>query len=403
MRIRAGQGGILMALSSEPTTVTGSTSTAAPYQATQGEDTVTVILAFWLFAGGALDVWAHTNIIKTLEGFITPWHIVMYTGYLATGIWVVRLAYRRRAQAPKWWRDGWPVGYKVGAVGGLLVFFGGTVDGIWHTIFGIESGLDAKLSPSHNVIILGSVLLGTSPMRSWWSSREGGRRTVTGVASMTIATTMATHLFTVLSAFGSAAPIQRYLHDSNGPSETAVTVGYDSYVITTVTLLIGLLLTLRRRTVPGVVTAAVFMVSLFEMIRYEFPSPQLTAAVLAVVGAAVADVVLVWLDTVRGFDAPYRLIIAGAVIPVAVWSGHLIGLELGYGIHWPVELWTGTVTVTAGLGALLGTLASRPVPALGSNPLRPPGGIRGSSDAPAGTAGPADVEVPDASRAEVVA
>jgi hypothetical protein len=337
------------------------TSNGSP--TTQREETVAVLLSFWLFAGGALDVWAHTNIITTLEGFITPWHALMYSGFVATATWTVILARRRRHQVRSWWRDGWPPGYRLGAIGALMVAAGGIVDGIWHSVFGVESGLDAKLSPSHNVVLLGSVLLGTSPLRSWWASGRGGWRAVTGVASLTIASTMATHLFTVLSAFGSAAPTQPYVHDTNGPSETAVVAGYSGYVLTTVTVLLPLLLALRRRTTPGMVTAAVAMTALFEMVRYQFPEPQLTAAVLAVVGAAVADVVLLWLDSVRGPAAPLRLLLAGAVVPVLVWSGHLLGLELAQGVRWPVELWTGTITVTGGIGALLGALASRPVPA----------------------------------------
>jgi hypothetical protein len=325
------------------------------------EDLVTVLFGACLVAGAMADGWAHVNIIETLEGFFTPWHGLLYGGFAATAGWTFWLAYQRRRSAPLWWRHGWPAGYRLGAIGVLIFFAGGLGDMIWHETLGIEVGLDAAFSPTHMLIDLGATLLVTSPLRSWWATRASGWRAVTGVASLTLGAMAPTILLTHSSAFITRAPTEPYdpeLFQSG--SQLAAIAGVDAYLVTTLLLAIPLLLSHRRRAAPGAATAVVAGVALFCMVMFEFPAPQATAALTAVAGAAVADVILLRLDAVRGPDAPLRLPIAGAVFAALVWSGHLLGLQTMQGLGWSPEVWTGVVTLTAILGALLGGLAARP-------------------------------------------
>jgi hypothetical protein len=125
---------------------------------------------------------------------------------------------------------------------------------------------------------------------------------------------------------------------------------------------VPLLFVYRRRGTPGIATALVFAVSMFTVVSREFPKAATVAACTAIAGAFVADLLLARLDKVRGPDAPLRLPIAAALVPAIVWPAHLLGLQIGGGIHWPVELWAGIVVVTIGVGALLGGLAARPAP-----------------------------------------
>ncbi|MFC7107944.1 hypothetical protein ACFQQB_50670 [Nonomuraea rubra] len=81
----------------------------------------------------------------------------------------------RRDRHPQWWRDGWPEGYRLGAIGALIFFAGGFGDMIWHQTIGIEIGLLPSFSPTHIVATLGGVILGTSPLRSWWASGRAAR------------------------------------------------------------------------------------------------------------------------------------------------------------------------------------------------------------------------------------
>ncbi|MEV0810792.1 hypothetical protein [Micromonospora sp. NPDC050200] len=327
--------------------------------ASRREDLVTVLLGACLVGGALTDGWAHTNIVDTIEGFFTPWHGLLYAGFAGSAGWICWLAYRRRDRAPRWWRNGWPRGYRVGALGVAVFAVGGLADLVWHETLGVEVGLDAQFSPSHLLLDGGAVLLLTSPLRSWWASREGGARAATGVASMTLATMGTTIVLGHSSAFLTAAATREI--GTNGVQQPAV-LGVDAYLITTVVIGAPFLLAHRRRATPGAATAVVAGVALFAMVMFELPVPQAWGALGAVAGAAVADLVLCRLDAVRGPEASLRLPLAGAVLAGLVWGGHLVGLALADGIGWTPEVWSGVVTLTAIEGALLGGLAAHPVP-----------------------------------------
>jgi hypothetical protein len=359
----------------EPTrpAVEAGSGQSRPEVVTARDDVVTAMLGACLVAGALTDVWAHVNRGSTLEGFFTPWHGLLYAGFASTAGWTFWLAYRRRDRAPRWWRDGWPAGYAVGALGVLVFMAGGLGDMVWHETFGVEIALRAAFSPSHLVIVLGSMLLLTSPLRSWWaagggvggfggaSGAGGGARAAAGVVSLALATTMSAPLLNHSIALLNITPTLPY--DPTGPRglQHFLTVGsVDAYLVTAALLTIPLLLVHRRRGTPGTGTALVGGLGLFLITAYGFPRPSTVAVLAAVVGAALTDVALARLDALRGPDAALRLPLAGAVFPAVVCAAHLLGLHLAGGVRWPVEIWLGTVVLVASLGALLGTLAARP-------------------------------------------
>src|SRR5579884_3103489 len=45
-------------------------------------DWIMVVVSIWWLGGLFIDGWAHSN-IPQLETFFTPWHAVLYSGYLA--------------------------------------------------------------------------------------------------------------------------------------------------------------------------------------------------------------------------------------------------------------------------------------------------------------------------------
>ena len=332
-------------------------TTVRPEVASRRDDTIGVLFGMALVGGVLADAWAHTNIRQTLESFFTPWHALLYGGFAATAAWTWWLAFRHRREDVHW-RNGWPAGYGVGAVGTLLFLVGGVADMFWHTIFGIETGLKAGLSPSHLTIAAGGVLLLTSQLRSWWASGEGGWRSVTGVLSAALGTMMGVVVIVGLTGIYTTAPTRAVVP---GPgSQVAVSPeaqGALAYLIATVLLLIPFMLIHRRRPAPGAATAITGVIGLFLMAQHEFPMP-IAAIVGMIAGAAIVDAVLWRLDQVRGTQAPLRLPIAGAVFGAGIWIGHLTGLQLAAGVRWPPEIWAGTVVLSAILGALLGVLAA---------------------------------------------
>lgn len=327
------------------------------------EDLITTLFGAWLIAGAATDSWAHNNILADVQadGFFTPWHGLLYTGFAATAGWTFFLAYRRRNRASRWWLDGWPRGYRLGALGAVVFLVAGLFDMFWHTRFGIEVNLEALMSPSHLLLAIGSVLLLTSPLRSWWAAGGGGPRAVAGIAALALATT-------VVSVFLGYASAFTYINPYPPAQDEPATIGFllagqavAGYVITIAMLTVALLLVHRRRATPGAATTLVALVSLFPVVAREFPRPQTAGMVAAIVAATFVDMILIRLDKVRGARAPWRLPIAGTVFAALVTSAHLLAVHLDLGLHWPVELWTGTIVSTTLIAALLGGFATPPV------------------------------------------
>src|SRR6266545_2451986 len=287
------------------------------------EDLITAVLGTCMVGGLLTDAWAHTNIVNQLESFFTPWHAMLYGGFAATAAWTFWLGFRRRHGVPRWWRNAWPAGYAVGALGA-------------------------------------APLLLTSPLRSWWANGAGRDRAATGVWSLAIALPVALVLVGFSSVLQSLAPTHTYDHVMNSPSHFEAAFGLAKYVLMTAFFVTALLLVHRRRATFGAGLAIVGAQSLFQMVQMEVPKTLTIAAIGATIGAGVADLVLVRLDAVRGPDAPLRLPIAGAVFAALTWTGHLLGLRLADDLRWSIELWAGAVVLTAILGFVLGGLAATP-------------------------------------------
>jgi hypothetical protein len=329
--------------------------------ATQREDLIGVLLGLALVGGVLSDAWAHVNLLSTLESFFTPWHALLYAGFAGTAAWTWWLAFRHRRRDDRWWANGWPAGYAIGAIGSVIFLAGGAADMLWHQIFGVETSLRIAMSPSHMMLAAGGALLLTSQLRSWWASGEGGLRAVAGVLSASLGTMMGTILIIGMTGANTIAPTREYITVAGGAStSTGAAQGIQAYLLGTIVVLIPVLLMLRRRATPLVATGVAGVIGVFIMVEREFPMPLTAGLIGMIAGAALADTVVYRLDHRRGLDAAMRLPIAGAIIAAAVWAGHLIGLQIGAGIRWPVELWAGVVVLTAVLGALLGTLTRAP-------------------------------------------
>ena len=200
----------------------------------------------------------------------------------------------------------------------------------------------------------------TSPVRSWWATGEGGPRAVAGVLSLALGTVFGSILLSTFWAFRSTAPTMEYDKTLGSIGDLQASLGLASYLITTVMLAVPLLLAHQRRPTPGTATTIVAVSSLFACIMQELPVNLTVAALGAIIGAALTDLVLSRLDAVRGHDAALRLPIAGAVFATLVWTGHLLGLQLADGLRWPPELVAGSVAFAAVIAIALGSLAQGP-------------------------------------------
>ncbi|MBM3256719.1 MAG: hypothetical protein FJY98_00080 [Candidatus Liptonbacteria bacterium] len=129
----------------------------------------------WLFiefstvwvAGVFVDGWAHIHILDTLDSFFTPWHALIYTGIalIALLLFVQALLNRKKGYP---WRRSLPREYMFAAAGLIFVAVGGPGDMIWHTLFGIEEGVEALLSPTHILLAIGGAMTVGGPLHAIW-------------------------------------------------------------------------------------------------------------------------------------------------------------------------------------------------------------------------------------------
>src|SRR5215217_9458733 len=95
-------------------------------------DMITVLLSLWVLVGVFLDAWAHNN-LPALETFFTPWHAVLYSGFVAVGGWICWIVWRgvrdgRRGIAAV------PAGYGLAVPGVPLFALAGMGDYLWHSV-----------------------------------------------------------------------------------------------------------------------------------------------------------------------------------------------------------------------------------------------------------------------------
>jgi hypothetical protein len=325
-------------------------------------DLITSLIAAWIIIGIYIDGWAHVNLLDRIESFFTPWHAIFYTGLLAFGVWIglLLLTVRRPGDRPQAVFGRLPLGYKAGAIGGAIFAVGGAVDMLWHTLIGIETSIDALLSPPHLVLLSGVLLMATTA----WRSQRAVSPTMTIPELISLASVVAISAFFLnyLSPFRWAAPTLQFSQYEN---EDLVIMWIGGVLVSTALLLIPLLWQLRDgRYRVGTLSVFVFATGL--AITYAmsegWPKDLLLAGVAgATIGAIAAEVLLDRLPW-RGWRYGLPLMMAAAAF--IVWSGQLAGYGIAGVIRWPATLWLGTLLLAAGAGAAIGAvLWPAPAPA----------------------------------------
>jgi hypothetical protein len=324
------------------------------------DDMVLGLASGWVIAGMVLDAWAHTN--QRLESFFTPWHGVLYTGFIVVMAWMAGIALRARLVRRA--RQTVPVGYGLGLVGVALFLVSAVGDGFWHTVFGVEVGIEAQLSPTHIGLFLGALLIFTTPLRAAWSSNEPGpaptlRAFLPALLSLTWATLLVQFLFLYVSAFREDAPGRPGAILATIPAYLEITRvrGLISVLVTNLLLLGPLLLVLRRWRPPfGAATLLFGMVAALVAAVDEFARGEVV--LVAVTGGLTADWLIVrsarWPDRTRA----HRAVAVGT--PLTLWASYFLAVQLRWGIAWPAELWAGSILFAALSGLALSLLMVPP-------------------------------------------
>lgn len=317
-------------------------------------DWALVLLCAWPLGGAYLDAWAHNHI--RLETFFTPWHAVLYSGFLAyvIGLLAVLVANRRRGFA---WGRALPQGYGLSLLGIGLLAVGGPGDLLWHLAFGIELRLDAALSPTH-LLLAGAIgLIVSGPLRAaWHRKRNTSGNGWIDQLPMLLSLTFTLSLITLITQFTHpfvrpwAAISEETLNQAYGQQ-----LGMLGIVVQTGLLMGAVLLAMRRwQLVPGALTL-VFTVNagLLSLMQdqYRFIPVALAAGV-------VADLLVWWLRP--SVTRPAELRFFAFAVPVVLYLLYFAALMLTGGIWWTIHFWVGTTALAGVAGWLLSYLVVPP-------------------------------------------
>ena len=358
------------------------------------QDLVTCMLATWLIQGLTMDAWAHTNQTR-LETVITPWHALFYGGFFVTAAWICWCIVQNFKQG----RIGLaavPIGYGVALIGMGIFFLSGVGDQIWHALWGIERDLEAFLSPTHLMLVIGMTLLVSSPFRAMWSDPRPRQTSflalLPAIWSLGLTVLMLSLISDYIIIFASDLPTisqdefaSQFPGTAPGPlldvfSARFQVQGLTMLYLTTLLLMGPVLLALRRWRLPfGSITCIWTLVVASDLVAYQYNRGWTLVAV--VLGGLVADYLVLRLRPSGERVTMFRTF--AFLAPAALWTIYFLVLAIAYHIGWPIELAVGT-TVIASLMTLILAYVMIPTPV---RDLRDsPGAVRPvEDDAPAPT------------------
>jgi hypothetical protein len=328
------------------------------------EHLVTVACSTWLIVGLFLDGWAHNH--QRPESFFTPWHAVLYSGFLATAAWMWSRYERHR---------GVPAGYGLGLVGVALFAVGGVGDMAWHLVFGVEVNLEALLSPTHLVLFLSGLLILSSPLRAAWSDTDADVAPAVGrflpaLLSTTLVTATVSFFLMEFSPFltdAATADPYRLVRAGFGSylAREVEIEGFASILVATLVLLGPTLLLLRRWRVPAGSFAILFAtVAVLTSALHGFEMVETVLAAAA--GGVAADVLARQLQPSRSPQTVLRVV--GFVVPLVMWLTYFAVLAVFYTVGWSVEFWAGITLMSALAGLALAVLMTLEPPPLSAGP-----------------------------------
>ncbi|MDP9310257.1 MAG: hypothetical protein M3R24_05095 [Chloroflexota bacterium] len=299
-----------------------------------------------LVGGAYLDAWAHENGFVD-QSFFTPWHGILYGAMLLVGIFLT-IPFARNVLRGYHWRQALPLGYGLSLLGVLVFAAGGLGDLIWHTLFGIEEGIEALLSPTHLLLALGWILIVGGPFRAAWrqAASVAQTRPRTLVPAMLSLTWMLA-TFTFFTIY--ASPFVHVLAANGAPGgEAATALGVVAFLLQPALLMGVILLAVRRWTLPF--GSLLLLLTLNTALVATLHDQYLLIAV-AVAAGLLADVLLRWLR-----PSPVRALafrVFAAAVPMIVYTLYFGLLLLTAGIGWTTHLWTGTIVLAGAVGLLL--------------------------------------------------
>lgn len=315
-------------------------------------DSLMIVFSSWFMGGVFLDGWAHTHIPR-LETFFTPWHAVLYSGYLSVALFLVISLYRNHARGYAWSRA-LPSGYELSLLGAGIFAVSGVADMIWHILFGIEQNVEALLSPTHLGLATGLILCMSGPLRAAWRRPESATRGWKALLPMLFSITF---IFSVFSFFTEYAhPFVRLTAAIIYPAsytavQSSISLGLISILFQAALLAAIVLLVVRRFTLPFGAFTMIFTINIALLSILGNHYNLIPAAALGGLGADV----LYW-RLKPSTERPGTLRLFAFAAPAFFYLCYFLNLQIIRGIQWTIHLWLGSVFMAGIAGLLLSFL-----------------------------------------------
>ncbi|PSL53633.1 hypothetical protein B0I31_10880 [Saccharothrix carnea] len=333
----------------------GGSATSGRPRAGYRTDLITVLLGTWFSIGLFLDAWAHSN-VPELESFFTPWHAVFYSGFAATGAWILWVLWRNHQEGRRG-LDAVPVGYGPAVLALPAFAAAGVGDYLWHTFIGIEQGIDILFSPTHLVLISSMIVILTTPLRTLWSDRDVVAPSLPRFLPAGLALSFTASLVLLFAGYADATVftgeqvIRAFTFDKGaGGSGRAVELAA-SIMFTNLIMLLPLLLAVRRFRLPfGAATLLAFVVMLLSTAVANYTN--MSTAIGFIVSGVLIDVLLLKLNPSEERRTEYRIFAAAASF--VTWAVFFAGAIIDQGTTPSVtEMWTGAPIMAALHGLLM--------------------------------------------------
>jgi hypothetical protein len=327
-------------------------------------DLITIALGLWLIAGVFIDGYAHNFLRGTIESFFSPWHAILYSGFMAAAAWTTWLVAREVRSGHSGW-NAIPVGYELGLLGVLIFGAGGIGDLIWHELFGIEADVAALLSPTHLLLLTGGTLVVTSPLRSGWATLGRQPRFWTFLPTL-LSGFAALSFVSFFNLYGwgltGVPDSTRYmdflkLHGDELMFNYASRLATMGSLFTNVVLMTLVLLLVRRWRTPFGTFTLIFALNTCCMSAIN-GSVEWFGVLASAVSGLFADAFIVRFD-----PSPIRVLELrwlSALLPLVIWGSHYTVRQLTGGLPLEPEIWSGVTVMTALTGLVMGVLVVPP-------------------------------------------
>lgn len=310
-------------------------------------DTVAVLLAVWFMAGLFLDGWAHSH--NMVDSFFTPWHAVLYSGFLANATFIVVALITNIRKGHTFW-GAIPAGYELTLIGSGIFAMGGILDFLWHTILGIEVNFEALVSPSHLVLAVGLFLIVSGPFRAAWRRSDAKHATILAYLPMLLSLAFTLSVLTFFT-FPLHPFVDQWAAARNAP-DASVQSGYAAFLLQSGFLMGCLLVALRRWRLPFGSVAFVMTVNAAALSVISQSLRYVPAAFLA---GLLADILIFTLKPSINRPLTYRII--AFVVPLVEYILYFVIMASSVGIAWSIPLWSGVIVLSGVVGLMVSYVA----------------------------------------------